>query len=168
VQKAKSAIYILIAGAFCFAFPNPVGAADPEAMAKKVLCHTCLAKIYVAQDNAPQAITEFQELLKLTPNDPTVHFDFGNFLARSDKPDLAVPQFKLAAKLKPSVPEYQVGLGNALMYTKDFTGAIAAYNKACSLGGKYQELIQKAQHYEAQQKLYEQYQKKIQLQKESE
>jgi predicted Zn-dependent protease len=124
-------------------------------------------KIYVAQANVSQATVEYQELLKLTPGDPQLHFDYGNFLARNNKPELSAAQFKLAAKLKPAVPEYQVGLGNALMYAKDYPGAIAAYNKACLLGGKYQDQLQKAQQYEAQQKSYEQYRQKIQAQKDA-
>jgi Flp pilus assembly protein TadD len=169
VQVAKLAIQIIvIMFAYCFVCSSQVLAMDPEVMAKKVLCHTCLVKIYVAQQNVKDATTEFNELLKLTPNDASVHFDYGNFLARNGKADLAVTQFKLAAKFKPSVPEYQVGLGNSLMYSKDYNGATAAYSKACLLGGKYQDLLQKAQQYELQQKVYEQYQAKIKAQKESE
>ena len=166
MPKTKLAIYILLLATNCFAYANAVGATDPEALAKKVMCHTCLADIYAKQANIPQAIAEYQELLKLTPNDASAHFKYANLLATNNKPDLAVPQFKLAAKLKPTVPEYQVGLGNTLMYTKDYSGAVAAYTKACLLGGKYQDLLQKAQQYDIQKKQYEQYQKKIQLQKE--
>ncbi len=168
LQQTKLAIYILMAAVCCLIYIIPALAVDPEVMAKKVLCHTCLMKIYVAQGNVAQALTEYQELLKLTPNDAALHFDYGNFLARNSKPDLAIPQFKLAAKLKPTIPEYQVGLGNVLMYTKDYAGAVAAYSKACVLGGKYQDMVQKAQQYQAQQKSYEQYQQKIKAQKESE
>ncbi len=134
MQRRKLAIYIAITSAFYLSCFSAVQAMDPDVLAKKVICHTCLMKIYVAQGNTGLATTEFQELLKLTPNDPVLHFDYGNFLARNEKPDLAVTQFKLAAKLKPSVPEFQVGLGNGLMYAKDYTGAVAAYNKAvCSV-----------------------------------
>jgi predicted Zn-dependent protease len=167
LQQIELAIYILMVAGCCLIFGNQAQAADPEAITKKVLCHTCLMKIYVAEANIAQATAEYQELFKLTPNDAALHFDYGNFLARNGKPELAVPQFKLAAKLKPSVPEYQVGLGNSLMYTKDYAGAVAAYNKACALGGKYQELVQKAQLYQAQQKSYEQYKERIQARKDA-
>ena len=166
MRQTKLATYITMAAAYFFCL-SPVLAEDPDAFAKKVLCHTCLMKIYVAQANIPQATVEYQELLKLTPGDPQLHFDYGNFLARNNKPELSSAQFKMAAKLKPSVPEYQVGLGNALMYAKDYTSACAAYTKACLLGGKYQDLVQKAQQYEAQQKSYEQYQQKVQARKDS-
>jgi len=168
VQPVKLAICIAVVAVYYSVYLNLALAADPEVLAKKVLCHTCLAKIYVAQANVGLATVEYQELLKLTPNDPALHFEYGNFLARNNKPELAAVQFKLAAKLKPAIPEYQVGLGNALMYSKDYNGAIAAYTKACLLGGKYQDQLQKAQQYEAQQKLYEQYQKKIEAQKDTE
>ena len=166
---------VVVITALFVVFGSQVFAMDPDVMAKKVLCHTCLMEIYIAQANVKEATTEFNELFKLTPNDAALHFKYANFLARNSKPDLAVPHFKLAAKLKPAVPEYQVGLGNTLMYAKDYSGAEAAYTKAIMLGGKspeqlkqYQDLLQKAQQYEAQQKQYEQYEKKIQQQKESE
>jgi len=149
-----------------FFFSQSSLAIEPEALAKKVLCHTCLAKIYVAQGKMPEAITEYQELLKLSPNDASAHFDLGNVYARSNKPDLAAAQFKLAAKLKPTIPEYQVGLGNALLYSKNFDGAVEAYTKACSLGGKYQAQLQTAQQYQAQQKLLEKYKARVQIKKE--
>ena len=152
----------------CLSLEQKALAIDPEVLAKKALCHSCLAKIYVARGQIPEATSEYQELLKLTPNDASEHFNFGNFLARNGKPDLAATQFKLAAKIKPSIPEYQVGLGNALMYTKNFEGAVQAYTKACSLGGKYQTQLQTAQQYQAQQKLLEQYKTKVEAQQESE
>jgi predicted Zn-dependent protease len=115
----------------------------------------------------PEATAEYEALLKLTPNDPEANFEYGNFLARNNKPALAVPHFKVAAKAKPSIPEYQVGLGNSLMYTKDYDGAVTAYTKACSLGGKYQNLLQIAQQYQAQKKLIDQYNKKVQAEQDS-
>jgi len=151
----------------CLSLENKALAVDPEVLAKKALCHTCLAKIYVAQGQDPEAIKEYQELLKLIPNDAATHFDFGNVLARNNKPDLATAQFKFAAKLKPTIPEYQVGLGNGLMYVKDFEGAVQAYTKACMLGGKYQKQLQTAQQYQAQQKLLDQYKEKVKKQQEN-
>jgi Flp pilus assembly protein TadD len=158
---------LLFLSLICLSFGQKALAVDPEVLAKKALCHSCLAKIYVAQNQVGPATIEFQELLKLTPNDASAHFDFGNLLARNNKPDLAAVQFKAAAKLKPSIPEYQVGLGNALMYTKNYDGAVQAYTKACALGGKYQTQLQTAQQYQAQQRLLNQYKEKIEIQKES-
>jgi Flp pilus assembly protein TadD len=167
VQSAKYIIYPLIITFACFFFQEQAYAVDAEALAKKVLCHTCLAKIYVAQGKTSEAITEYQELLKLTPNDASAHFEFAGVLARNGKTDIAAPQYKLAAKLKPNVAEYQAGLGYALMCTKSYEAAVAAYSKACVLGGKYQEQLQNAQQYQAQQKLLEQYKNKMQAQQES-
>ena len=165
---ANKLFNLLIITLICLSFGQRAIAIDPEVLAKKTLCHSCLSKIYVAQGQISEATTEFQELLKLTPNDASVHFDFGNFLARNGKTDLAATQFKLAAKIKPNVPEYQVGLGNALMYTKNYDAAVQAYTKACSLGGKYQTQLQTAQQYQAQQKLLEQYKTKVEAQQENE
>ncbi len=152
----------------CLLGQNQALAIDPDVLAKKVLCHTCLAKIYALQGKTAEATTEYEELLRLTPNDALAHFEYGNFLARNNKAPLAVLHYKRAAALKPSVPEYQVGLGNALMYTKNYDGAVAAYARACNMGGKYQSQLQTAQQYQAQQRLLDQYKAKIQAQEEAE
>jgi predicted Zn-dependent protease len=135
----------------------PAWAVEPEVLAKKALCHSCLAKIYVAERRYPEAIVEYQALLAMKPNDAAMRFEYGNLLAKIDKAALAVPQFRAAAKLAPYVPEYQVGLGNACMYTKNYDGAVTAYTKACNLGGKYQTSLQTALQYQAQQKSLNQY-----------
>ncbi len=167
MKPAKYISYLLITILSCLLTQTQAHAVDAEALAKKVLCHTCLAKIYATQGKIPEAITEYQELLKLTPNDAAIQFEFAGVLARNKKPDLAIPHYKLAAKLKANVAEYQGGLGYALMCEKNYEGAVAAYTKACSLGGKYQTQLQNAQQYQAQQKLLEQYKTKIDIQKES-
>ena len=167
MQFAKYIIYLSITAITSLLFQAQAYGADAEACAKKVLCHTCLAKIYASQGKLPEATIEYQELLKLTPNDAATHFEFASLLAHNGKPDLAAPQYKIAAKLKPNVPEYQAGLGYALMCTKSYEAAVAAYSKACGLGGKYQDQLQNAQQYQAQQKLLEQYKNKMQSQQES-
>ncbi len=159
----KSLMLLLI----CFSLADKTLAVDPEVIAKKVLCRSCLAKIYVAEGLYPEASTEYSELLKLTPNDASAHFEYANLLAKTEKPDQAVSHYKTAAKLKPTVPEYQVGLGNAYMFTRNFDAAVQAYTRACTLGGKYQTQLQQAQQYQAQQKLLDQYKQKVQERQES-
>jgi hypothetical protein len=70
--------------------------------------------------------------------------------------------------LDPGKAEYQGGLGNGFMYTKKWGMAVAAYTRACQLGGKFQRQLQMAQQYEAQQKQVQQYEKKLEQKKEEE
>ncbi len=161
-MQSKFFVYLLISTIACFIWQKESLAVDAEALAKKVLCRTCLAKIYVSQRKIPEATAQYTELLKLTPGDAAIHFEFASLLAHNDKPDLAAVQYKAAAKLKPNVAEYQAGLGYALMCSKNYEEAVAAYSKACNLGGKYQTQLQNAQQYQAQQKLLDQYKAKLQ------
>ena len=131
---------------------HPGRAVEPEAQAKKLLCHKYLAKIYVAQKDYPNALLEYQAWIALQPSEASVHYDYGALLTKSDKWSLATPQFKAAVKLAPGVPENHVGLGNCYMYAKNYDGAVAEYTKACSLGGKYQNLLSTALQYQAQEK----------------
>jgi predicted Zn-dependent protease len=144
----------------------PSFAMDAEVAAKKQMCHTCLKDIYVAQRDVPDAMLEFQELLKLVPNDAKVHFDYANFLASMQKTNLAALQYQAAARIQPNVAAYQGGLGNGFMYTKKYDLAVLAYTRACQLGGRYQQQLQLAQQYQAQTKQLIQYEKKVEQKKE--
>lgn len=136
----------------------PASAVEPEVLAKKALCHSCLAKIYVAQKKYNEAMVEYQALLAIQPNDAAMHYEYGALLSKNDKFVAAIPQFKAAAKLSAFVPEYQCALGNCYMYAKNYDAAVTAYTKACSLGGKYQTQLQSALTYQAQEKQLKQYQ----------
>jgi tetratricopeptide (TPR) repeat protein len=144
------------------------GFALDEAAAKKLLCHKCLKDIYVAQGNLPAAGAEFQALLAIAPSDARLHFDYANFLLRQQKLPQAASEYQKAAHLQPGVPEYQAGMGNGFMYTKRYDLAVAAYTRACQLGGKCQNLLQTAQQYQAQTEQLKQYEKKVQAKKEEE
>ncbi len=138
----------------------PALAVDPEVLAKKALCHSCLAKIYVAQKDYAAAMTEYQALIAIQPDDATTRFAYGALLAKSEKFGPAIAQYKVAAKLAPGVPEYQCALGNCYMYSKNYDAAVTTYTKACNLGGKYQRQLTQALQYQAQEKSLKQYQQK--------
>lgn len=143
-------------------------AVNPEVLGKKIMIHECLKNIYVAQRRELDAIAEFNALLGLDPNNAKLHFEYGNFLAQSQKTGPAAAQYQIAARLQPGVAEYQGGLGNGFMYTKRYGMAVAAYTRACQLGGRYQQQLQLAQQYDAQQKQMQQYEKKVEQKKEEE
>lgn len=144
----------------------PVLAVDAEAAAKKDLCHTCLKNIYLAEHRYNDALAEFQSLLVTRPNDARLHYECGNVLLQTGKLAMAVPHMRTAVKLKPDVSEFQAGLGAACLYNKNYDAAVAAYTKACQMGGKYDKQLQIAQQYQAQQKQLIQYEKKIEQKKE--
>jgi tetratricopeptide (TPR) repeat protein len=143
-------------------------AVDPEVLGKKMMIHKCLKDIYVAQRRELDAIGEFKALLALDPNDAQTHFEYANFLAQSQKLPQAAVEYQAAARLKPGVAQYQGGLGNGFMYTKRYAMAVAAYTRAIQLGGKFQQQLQIAEQYEAQEKQLKVYEKKIEQKKEEE
>jgi tetratricopeptide (TPR) repeat protein len=134
-----------------FAPLSPVEAAEPEVVAKEMLCYKCLANIYVAQKNYPDAIVEYQAIIAMQPADPLMRYGYGALLAKTDEWTLAAPQFKAAIKLSPSIPEYHVGLGNCYMQAKNYDAAAAEYKKACILGGKYENVLYMALQYQTRQ-----------------
>jgi predicted Zn-dependent protease len=159
------ALTLLLAGTVA---SQPSLAIDSAATAKKVLCHTCLVKIYSAQHKYPEAAVEYAALLAYTPNDARMHFEYGRTLAQMQKNGPALAQYRAAARIDPSVAEYQAGLGFACLYAKDYGGAVAALTKACQLGGKYQKELSLAQQYQMQNQQIKQYEKKVEQKKEDE
>ena len=162
------ALALLLLGSLAYPLCLPAAAADSEAVRKKILCHTCLVKIYKAQRKYPEAAAEYQTLLAFQPNDARLHFDYGQTLNQLQKLQPAAQQYRSAAKIDPSVPEYQAALGIVLLNLKDYNGAVTALTKACQMGGKFQSQLTIAQQYQAQNEQLKQYTKQVQQKKEDE
>jgi Tfp pilus assembly protein PilF len=132
-----------------------------DAATRKGEIHHMLADIYDRQNRVHDAMTEYDQLLKITPGDAEAHYNFGKFLLRQKENKFAAGQLKTATSLDGSHPEYWAQLGNALLLTKDYNGAIDAFSKggpACAVP------LQNARQYVQQMKQVEQYNKQIKQQ----
>ncbi len=110
--------------------------------------HKNLLNIYLMQSNSDLAAVEYEQILKLNPNNADIHSDYGTMLWRMDKLPQAIVHYKTATRLKPLDAKIQGNLGYALLYAKDYAGSVAAYKKAAALNPsdrKIQEQLKFAQ-----------------------
>jgi predicted Zn-dependent protease len=65
-------------------------------------------------DSLPKAVSTFDKLLRLTPNDPQANFRYGSFLAASTKDGRAIPFLEKARSLGVEGADYWLGLSYAV------------------------------------------------------
>jgi tetratricopeptide (TPR) repeat protein len=97
---------------------------------KKVEWHRCLIAIYKSKNMVPQAVEEYSALVALDPKDAQIRFEYGAFLHKMGRVKEAIVQYRKAADGNPSNPDYQGAVGDALVSLKDYSGALAYYQKA--------------------------------------
>lgn len=79
------------------------------------------------------AILQFQEAVRLRPNDADVHAHFARALNKMGKLDAALAEARTAINLKPDVAMHYVSLGHIFQSKRDSRSAIDAFRKAISL-----------------------------------
>lgn len=89
--------------------------------------------VLARQDQAPAAVKEFAEAVRLSPNFAEAHNNLGDALATEDRLDEARQQFQLAVQLKPDFVEAQVGLGSTLIKAGRAVDAVPHYKAALAL-----------------------------------
>ncbi len=97
---------------------------------KKVEWHRCLIQIYKSKNMVPQASEEYAALVNLDPKDAQIRFEYGAYLHKMGRVKEAIVQYRKAADFNPSNPDYQGAVGDALVSLKDYSGAVAYYQKA--------------------------------------
>lgn len=97
---------------------------------KKIEWHRCLISIYKSKNMVPQACEEYAALVAIDPKDAQVRFEYGAFLHKMGRIKEAIVQYRKAADTNPSNPDYQGAVGDALVSLKDYSGALAYYQKA--------------------------------------
>lgn len=142
----------------------PASFALDEMDVKKAFIHETLLKCYLAKRMLPEAQKEYQAVLKYKPNDARMHFDYGNCMLTMQNKAGALTQFQAAAKIQPGIPEYQAAVGAVSMMLKRYDQAVTSYTRAVSLGGSFQQQLQAAQMYQAQQRELAEYNKQMKLQ----
>ncbi|MFY9270372.1 MAG: tetratricopeptide repeat protein, partial [Candidatus Manganitrophaceae bacterium] len=76
------------------------------------------------------AVLTLQSLLKLNPEEPSVHFNLGNLWAQKSRLDLAEGAFKKAIELRPNDPQAHQRLGQVYELVRYYGRAKEEYEKA--------------------------------------
>jgi tetratricopeptide (TPR) repeat protein len=74
-----------------------------------------------------EAIFEFKEAVRLSPDNAKAHHSFGVALARKGFWDKALVEFKEAIRLEPELPQPHYGLGAAYVRNGNRSGALEQY-----------------------------------------
>ena len=91
------------------------------------------ANYYEALDDVESAAADYDELIAVKPQDPTVYLDRGYFFMRQRRFADAERDFMTGARLAPDQAVFSYGAGRALMRMGEYTGAITQYGEAIRL-----------------------------------
>jgi serine/threonine protein kinase/tetratricopeptide (TPR) repeat protein len=92
--------------------------------------HVALAEVYWWGDwNFPAAEQELKQAIQLSPNDPMIHIEYGNFLARLGRSDEAMVLATRALQLDSISPFVNGNLASILYFTRQPDRLIAQANK---------------------------------------
>jgi tetratricopeptide (TPR) repeat protein len=80
-----------------------------------------------------EAISQFQEAIRLEPNDAEAYYNLGNALGKKGQADAAINQYQEAIRLKPNYAEARYNLGNALFRKGQIDEAISQFQEAIRL-----------------------------------
>jgi tetratricopeptide (TPR) repeat protein len=95
--------------------------------------HHCLGIALMDTGNAPEAIGQYEQALRLKPNYFEVHSNLGIALLRAGRAQQAIAQCEEALRIKPDYVEAHVNLGDALLQMGRSPEAIAEYEQALKL-----------------------------------
>ncbi len=106
---------------------------------RKTVIHTCLLSIYVQQRKRPQALAEYGILVGMSPNDPKLRAQYGNYLAAGGTPAdfaAAAVQLEKAVQMDPSNCQNQGVTGTIYLKMKKPEKALPFLKNAVSYGCK--------------------------------
>lgn len=122
-----------------------------QILKRKEVIHTCLLNIYLGQKKRAQALSEYQTLIDLQPQDHALRFKYGRFIANGGTPaDIAnaMNQIKKCLTMDPTNPEYNGVLGGMYLKQKNPSEALKWLKKAVEYGGAdYQKYYEDTHKY---------------------
>ncbi|MHB8503783.1 MAG: tetratricopeptide repeat protein [Candidatus Acidiferrales bacterium] len=95
--------------------------------------HYNLAAILQMKGDVSGAVAEFEQTVRLQPDDPTANNALGGALLASGRIDEAIAHLNTALKGRPDYFDAHYNLGNALATRGDFAGALAHFRAAVRL-----------------------------------
>jgi len=107
---------------------------------KNFLAHEALGDTLLKQGQTDEAIRQYQEAIRLRPEDADVHYNLGNALLKQGQTDEAIRQFQEVIRLKPDDSEAHNNLGNALLRQGQTDEAIRQFLEVIRLKPDYAEV----------------------------
>jgi tetratricopeptide (TPR) repeat protein len=95
--------------------------------------HDWLGVAFAKEGRYPEAIKEFRESIRLTPDAAETHRNLGNALASTGSVEGAIAEFKQAVRLDPNDGQTFINLGSTLLDAKQYAAAIDVLRQALRL-----------------------------------
>jgi len=95
--------------------------------------HSSLGSAFALVGRKPEAVAEFETVLRGQPKDARAQTNLGDVLAEMGRMEEAMPHLRLALQLNPNYAEAHVNLGAALDKQGRTTEAVAQYQQALRL-----------------------------------
>lgn len=95
--------------------------------------HDLTARLLVALEDYPAAISEWREVARLAPHIARPHSEIGKLEQQQGRNDAALAAYSRALELNPDWPDAHVGLGNIYRAQGSNANAIRHYRRALSL-----------------------------------
>jgi len=102
--------------------------------------HNRLAAYYADQGMFPQAVNEYQAVIKVAPENYFPYFKIGNLFFIQNQNDMAAKWFELSVKLNRGAAFIPAKLGMVYLIKKDYASAISNFQQALSLDKNQNQL----------------------------
>ena len=108
--------------------------------------HLNLGKIYLRQENFPQAMRHCQEALKQKPDLAEAYYNLGYIALKNGRTDEAVANYKSALKIQPDMAEAYYFLGKIYVEQNQFKLAESAYLRAIEIQPSFHRAYERIAH----------------------